>query len=137
MKLTIPRLEFIGPVIAVRLTKTLVMELHSPIHHIVIWSDSASLLHWIGKWSSGYRALFGNHISETDHALTGLREKLYTKEVYFRHITSDLNPADDATRSLKLAHFVDDNRWRNGPKFLCRLEDSRPEQRFVVVKDLP
>ena len=40
-RLSIPRLELMGAVIAVCLAETLVKELETPIHRIIFWSDSA------------------------------------------------------------------------------------------------
>ena len=69
-KLTIPRLEIMGAILAIRLTETLMMELNTPIHRIIIWSDSAIVLQWIKKSSSGYHAFVGNRINEIDDGLT-------------------------------------------------------------------
>ena len=106
-KLTNPRLELMGAILAIRLTETLTMELHTPIHRIIMWSDSAIVLQWIGRSSSGYHAFAGNRINEIDDGLTRLREKLQTKEAFFRYVPTDLNPADDATKVLVTHQFKD------------------------------
>ena len=81
-----------GAILAIRLTETLTMELHTPIHRIIMWSDSAIVLQWIGRSSSGYHAFAGNRINEIDDGLTRLREKLQTKKAFFRYVPTDLNP---------------------------------------------
>ena len=124
-----------GAILAIRLTETLTMELDTPIHRIIIWSDSAIVLQWIGKSSSGYHAFVGNRINKIDDGLTRLLEKLQTKEVYFRYISTDLNPADDATRGLKLPQVMADSRWQKGPSFLLQPEDAWPERRFESVQE--
>ena len=38
-RLTIPRLELMGAVVAVRLAETLINELETSIHRVIFWSD--------------------------------------------------------------------------------------------------
>ena len=52
-------------------------------------------------------------------------------------ITSrDDNPADDASKGLRLQEMAKDNRWMNGPTFLWKEEDSWPIRiEFPRLKD--
>lgn len=91
-----------GAVIGVRLAETLVAELDTTIHRIIIWLDSAVAIQWINRSGSRYHAFVGNRITEIDDVLTRLRKKLGDENVGLRHVPTKLNPADDATRGLNI-----------------------------------
>ena len=61
---SICRLELMGALLAARLAEILTTELTMKIERITFWSDSTTVLHWIGQTSSSYKAFAGNRVSE-------------------------------------------------------------------------
>ena len=53
-----------GALLTARLAEILTTELTMKIERITFWSDSNTVLHWIGQTSSSYKALVGNRVSE-------------------------------------------------------------------------
>ncbi len=92
-RLTIPRLELMGAVVAVRLAETLINELETPIHRVIFWSDSAIVLQWLQKSSNCFHTFVGNRVAEVDDTLARLKEMFGEENVYFRYIPSALKPS--------------------------------------------
>jgi hypothetical protein len=134
-RLSIPRLELMGPVVAVRLAETLINELETHIHRVILWSDSAIVLQWLQKSSNCFHTFVGNRVAEIDDTLARLKEMFGEGNAYFRYIPSALNPADDATRGLQLCKLGPTSRWQSGPDFLHEGEEKWPERRFERVAE--
>ena len=64
-----------GAVLAARLAETLATELTMSIEKITFWSDSTTVLHWIGQTSSNYKAFVGNRVSEIHTIMSEIRDK--------------------------------------------------------------
>ena len=92
-RLTIPRLELMGAVVAVHLAETLINELETPIHRVIFWSDSAIVLQWLQKSSNCFHTFVGNRVAEVDDTLARLKEMFGEENVYFRYIPSALKPS--------------------------------------------
>ena len=102
---SICRLELMGALSAARLAETLATVLTMKIEKITFWSDSTTVLHWIGQASSNYKAFVGNRVSEIRTIMSELESTLRAGTVYWRYVPTECNPADDITRGLRLAQF--------------------------------
>ena len=111
-RLSIPRLELMGAVIAVRLAEMLVKELDTPIYRIMFWSDSAIILQWLQESSNCFHTFVGNRVAEINDTVARLKVVFGAENVYFRYIPTALNPGNDATRGLPLGKLTAANSWQ-------------------------
>ena len=54
--------------------------------------------------------------------------------VQWRHVPTNSNPADDATKGLKVEALLTATRWKMGPSFLREQKDKWPNQSSVEKK---
>ncbi|VDN21181.1 unnamed protein product, partial [Cylicostephanus goldi] len=116
--LTIPRLELLAIQIGVRLTDFILKEMPVNISTINIYSDSKVALHWIQ--SNENNGIFvGNRVRNIKQAMY---KWLQSKKVSLRYISTDMNPADLATRGLPKSQ-MNSQIWWYGPDFLRKHEE--------------
>ncbi len=105
---TIPRLELTAAVLAVRVDKMLKRELQLDLHPSVFWTDSTTVLKYIGNETRRFHTFVANRVAvirnETDVA-------------QWRHIGTKLNPADEASRGLSAEEFLACERWLKDQNF--------------------
>ena len=83
---SISRLELMRALLAARLAGTLTVELMTKIEKIAFWSDSTTVLHWINRPSSNYKAFVGNCVSEIHTSMSDLDSTLRVGKVCWRHV---------------------------------------------------
>jgi len=93
--MSIPRLELQAAVIGTRLMDTVRLEHSMAINDIVLWSDSKTVLRWIGSTHRRYKQFVGNRVADILES---------TKVSQWRWVPTADNAADDATR---LQYHVD------------------------------
>ena len=113
--LTIPRLELQSAVLGVKMKNVLVEEIDLTIRNTQFWTDSMITLQYIQNESKRFKVFVANRISE-------IRQHSDTNQ--WRHISGDLNPADDMTRELSISDIGTNSRWVSGPQFL-NMDDSQ------------
>lgn len=91
-RMTIPRLELSGAVVACRLFDFLEEELEVPINQTIFWTDSTIVLGYIRNESRRFKTFVGNRISKIHDT---------TSPEQWRHVGTDLNPADIASRGIE------------------------------------
>ncbi|XP_044745202.1 uncharacterized protein LOC123307065 [Coccinella septempunctata] len=116
---SIPRLELQAAVLGSRLAETVQNSLEVEIKGRMFWSDSQSVLHWIKSDSKKYKQFVANRITEI-HDLTRPEE--------WKWISTDLNPADLATRFCKKKFLTLNSLWLEGPPFLKNCKSEWPDQ---------
>ena len=117
-QLSIPRLELLGAVTAVKLAAIVRKEWNCPEMPVVYWTDSQTVLQWIWSTSCKYHAFVAHRITEILDESTPMQ---------WRHIPGELNPADDASRGISAASLTKDHRWFYGPSFLVLERVNWPE----------
>ncbi|XP_067055972.1 uncharacterized protein [Acropora muricata] len=126
-EITIPRLELTAAVISVKLSKIIREELEIETDQVNYWMDSTTVLKCLGNDSKRFHTFESNR-------LTVIRDGSSVSD--WRYISRDDNPADDASKGLRLQEMAKDNRWMNGPTFLWKEEDSWPTRiEFPRLKD--
>ncbi|XP_071111155.1 uncharacterized protein [Haliotis cracherodii] len=116
--LTIPRLELQGAVLAVRLWLSLKEELMVPVQRIQFWTDSNTVLQYLNNSNKRFKPFVANRIAEIHDS---------TKPQQWRHVPSDINPADHCTRGLQAKQHTETHPWLRGPEFLWKSEDTWPK----------
>ena len=87
------------------------------VDSITYWTDSSSVLKCINNESKRF------HTFESSR-LTVIRNG--SSVCQWRYVNSEDNPADDASKGLKLDAMVKNSRWLKGPEFLWKSESSWP-----------
>lgn len=121
---TIPRLELTAAVLAVRMDLMLKKELQIPLAESIFWTDSTSVLKYINNEDRRFHTFVANRVTIIREATTTLQ---------WRYIRSKENPADDASRGLRVGDFIEHNRWIVGPSFLYKSEEDWPADRADMV----
>ena len=108
---TIPRLELMAAVLAVKVDKMLRSELDGQFRESVFWTDSTIVLNYIANHDKRFHTFVANRVSMI---LDG------SVPSQWRHIQSELNPADDVSRGLRIDELLSNVQWVTGPKFLLK-----------------
>ncbi|XP_054758449.2 uncharacterized protein LOC129264572 [Lytechinus pictus] len=106
-KITVPRLELLAATLAVTMDGMIKRELDLQLKESVFWTDSA-----IDKQ---FNTFVANRVAT-------IRDGSVPWQ--WRHVSSDLNPADDITRGLTPREL--NGRWMTGPEFLFADNDQWP-----------
>lgn len=117
---SIPRLELMGAVIGLRLSRQAcsVMSVQSTV---TFWVDSMNVICWIQGQSRDYKPFVANRVGE-------LHE--YSSPNQWRHVSTKENPADRATRGTSVSELASDELWWSGPQFLQNTEDKWPKRKL-------
>ena len=91
-----------------------------------LWTDSEDVICWIQGQSRRYKTFVANRISEI-HQKSNPRQ--------WRHVPTDLNSVDDATRGLHAKELSTDHRWFSGPEFLYKKEEDWPQRKRIKVEE--
>lgn len=105
---TIPRLELCAAVMAVQLGDTIREQLQIDREHFSFYTDSQVVLGYVTNESRRFHVYVGNRVS---------RIRMSSEPSQWSHVSTELNPADVATRSIP-ASMLPDSLWIKGPKFL-------------------
>ena len=112
---SIPRLELQAARLAAEIRAMIERETHK-YSLVTMWTDSECVLKQLRDNTTRFKMYFANRISKI-HAMTSVSE--------WRHVPSDLNPADDCSRGI----IPSDPKWDrflHGPGFLWGPESAWP-----------
>ncbi|XP_065365548.1 uncharacterized protein LOC135958579 [Calliphora vicina] len=125
--MSIPRLELQAAVLGTRLMGTILKEHSIKVSRIVCWSDSTTVVSWIGSESRRYKPFVAHRITEILDS---------TSPADWRWLPTNLNVAKETTRMKSQVNFSDDCRWFTGPKFLYEYEDEWPKTQEIPTCSL-
>nr|XP_057925588.1 uncharacterized protein LOC131127575 isoform X1 [Doryrhamphus excisus]XP_057925589.1 uncharacterized protein LOC131127575 isoform X1 [Doryrhamphus excisus] len=117
-QMTIPRLELVAAVLAVRVAKLLQKELQLQLKESVFWTDSTTVLKYIRNETSRFHTFVANRAAYIREA---------TDVDQWRYVSSKENPADEASRGMRAEDFLKNRRWIIGPEFLWRPKEEWPK----------
>ena len=118
--ITIPRLELSAAAISVKQDKVLRRELEIPIdHQSIFWTDSTAVLRYVRNETKRFHTFVANRVAV-------IRDGSEPRQ--WKHISGDMNPADDGSRGLTADVFLRQERWLLGPGFLWKPEHMWPMQ---------
>jgi len=125
--LSIPKLELTAAVLAVRLDIMVRKELRFDACTSTFWSDSTAVLQMIKNSKKRFPVFIANRLSVIE---------THTNPESWRHVPSQLNPADLASRGCSAKALLKSSSWFSGPDFLWKNEDYWP-QGPVLLTPLP
>ncbi|CAB4015368.1 Hypothetical predicted protein, partial [Paramuricea clavata] len=114
---TIPRLELSAAVVATRLDKMIRAEIDIPIDTSLFWTDSTCVIGYIANEDKRFQTFVANRVAS-------IRE--VSSPSQWKYVSTQLNPADDASRGLSADELISNTRWLSGPDFLWKSETHWP-----------
>lgn len=109
---TIPRLELTAAVTSAAVSNMLREELELKIDEEYYWTDSQVVLGYINNEARRFHVFVANRVQR-------IRETTDIRQ--WHYVDTRENPADHASRGLKVAELINSN-WLSGPKFLWERE---------------
>ena len=120
--ISVPRLELMGAVHGLRLTKEISKALN--VSDVVFWSDSVDVLWRLRNASRRFKPFVANRVAEIQ-SLTSSNQ--------WRYVSTDNNPADLARRGVTASGLACSEIWWQGPKFLKKQESEWPENLIIII----
>ncbi|GFU40659.1 integrase_H2C2 domain-containing protein [Trichonephila clavipes] len=117
-KLTLPRLELLGAVLASRILKYLTSKFKFRTLKFFLWSDSSIALHWIKGKASNYKQFVSNRVIEIQSN---------SDPSDWNHCSGRENAADYVSRGENLEMIINSQFWMHGPQWLCTTENNWPK----------
>lgn len=119
--LSIPRLELMGAVIGLRLSKQVCSALNVEESSVTYWVDSLNVGFWIRGQSREYKPFVAHRVGEIHDQ---------SRPDQWRYVPTKVNPADMGTRGMTARELAENTRWWNGPEFLRHPEAEWPDCKF-------
>ena len=119
--ISIPRLELLGAVIGLQLSRKVTEVLQEDLRNVTFWSDSMSVLWWIRNQSRRLKPFVANRIGFIQSSTTAQQ---------WRYVPTKQNPADILTRASSIEDLTENTCWWNGPDFLKGVPEDWPKNRF-------
>ncbi|GFY24031.1 integrase catalytic domain-containing protein [Trichonephila clavipes] len=131
-RLSLPRLELMGALLAARLAKEVKKILDQKCStRAFFWTDSQVTLHWIKGPSHRWKPFVANRVREI--------QSLTDPNSWF-HCSGKDNPADLLTRGISVDALTTNSKWWNGSSFLRQidfqtegLDEAIPERVYLTA----
>ncbi|MEE9353165.1 MAG: hypothetical protein V3U94_01940, partial [Candidatus Thorarchaeota archaeon] len=121
---TIPRLELTAAVVSAKVSRVLVEELEYDHVQYYFWTDSKIVLGYIRNEARRFHTFVSNRVQRIHDC---------TDSSQWRHISTNDNPADYASRGLTASELRNSN-WFLGPPFLWEQEITVKEETTCEVR---
>jgi len=108
---TIPRLELNGALLLAELARKVADAWDSNVHSFQLWTDSTVVLGWLNSHNKRLKTYVANRVSQ-------ILEITQTNQ--WRHVRTNENPADIASRGVKPSQLLNSTFWWNGPEWLTQ-----------------
>ncbi|XP_070071091.1 uncharacterized protein [Drosophila takahashii] len=126
--LTIPRTELSGAVLAVKLVRW-VLENNTwtdePIP-VFYWTDATIVLHWINGDPNRWKTFVASRVAYI---------RAHSNPHQWRHVSTNENPADLATRGRSPKELSTSSLWWNGPDWLSLNDNDWPTNSIPPIVD--
>jgi len=112
--MTIPRLELNGALLLAELARKIADAWGNNIHSFQLWTDSTVVLGWLNSHNKRLKTYVANRVNQIQEI---------TQTSQWRHVRTNENPADIASRGVKPSDLLNNTFWWNGPEWL--MQDNR------------
>ena len=126
-RLTIPRLELCGAKLLSQLLHHTQQALDIPTENVFAWTDSTIVLNWLDGNPRRFKTFVGNRVSHIMQLVPPDR---------WRHVRSQDNPADCASRGLFPSELLTHELWWNAPDWLRLPSADWPNQPSLPTESL-
>ena len=123
---SVSRLELNSAVIGLRLGHAVATAYKMDPKTIYFWTDSMNVLYWINTPANKLKTFVSNRVGQIQS---------HSESKQWRHVPTDKNPADIATRDISMTEMVNSRLWWKGPDFLQSAEESWPPAFKTSDKD--
>ena len=126
---SVPKLELAAATLATRINKVVTKELEErlTIDSVTYWTDSMIVLKYIPNEKRRFVTFVANRV-------TVIRQE--SEPSQWRHVRSELNPADYASRRIKASETKKLEKWKNDADFLWKDTKEWPPQPAEVSEEL-
>lgn len=127
---SLPRLELCAMLLLSKLIQKSIkiFENRFILKSVNLWTDSKIALCWIGSHASRWNTFVANRVSIIQEM---------TSKFHWRHIKSELNPADIPSRGISPQQILKCDLWWHGPKFLhSPIIDFSQFEQDVILKNI-
>lgn len=121
--MTIPRLELCGALMLAKMCKQVCNVHEIDQKNVTLWVDSSIVIHWLSKCPAGMKIFVANRVAEAQDL---------TKGIEWRHVRTNDNPADLASRGVLANELINNSLWFNGPAWLREPIDKWPISEFTT-----
>ncbi|XP_071579977.1 uncharacterized protein [Temnothorax nylanderi] len=118
--LTIPRLELSAAALLSRLMEFAQSSLELTDVPMFCWTDAEVVLAWVTQHPSRWKTFVSNRVSEIQSRIPS---------AIWRHVPTDDNPADCASRGILGVHLASHHLWWQGPSWLRHPKEEWPAPR--------
>ena len=124
-----PKMELTAATLLIKMDKLITKELEGriKIHSVTFWTDSMIVLRYIFNETRRFVTFVANRIAV-------IREG--SKPSQWRHVRSEANPADLASRGIKASETEKLEMWKHGPDFLWKGSKEWPQQPADLHQEL-
>ena len=119
---TIPRLELCGALVMAQILSQSKDVLKIPLEHTYAWTDSTIVLSWLQGNPRRFKVFIGNRVAQIMDLIP---------PDCWRHVTSEDNPADCASRGMYPSEILNHKLWWSGPEWLKLNQERWPKQSEV------
>lgn len=119
--ISVPKLELTAATLLIKMNELITRELEGriAINSVTFWTDSAIVLRYIYNESRRFVTFVANRAAVIREA---------SSPSQWRHVRSEVNPADYASRGIKATETEKLKLWKHGPNFLWRDSDEWSQQ---------
>ncbi|XP_068726592.1 uncharacterized protein [Montipora capricornis] len=121
--ITIPRMELVAASVSAKLHTFLEEQFDLPIHRSIFWTDSTIVLQYLRNEAKRFQIFVANRLAII-HDVSSSGQ--------WRHVDSQLNPADLASRGLLSIDSEKLRFWLEGPDFLKEEELTWPSLQIEI-----
>lgn len=116
--ISIPRLELCGALLLARIYKYTIAAMKTKPSAVYSWTDSSIVLSWLNGHPNKWNCFVANRITEIKNLMIGTT---------WKHVPSEDNPADCASRGLTPEELNTHDIWWSGPKWLQQTKNEWPK----------
>ena len=118
---SVPKLELTAATLLIKMNELIQKELGGriEIHSVTFWTDSMIVLRYIFNETRRFVTFVANRVAV-------IREG--SRPSQWRHVRSEVNPADYASRGIKASETEKLKKWKHGPDFLWKDQNEWPQQ---------